>query len=230
MGVGISVQSFADDTSPNLVRAEADHVFLPTGFDSNDNVQIVFTGNLMDTCYKAAPAKVDVNLSDRVISLTPQAYHYTQGWCLRVLVPYTQTADLGILPAGTYQVVTKDLFGNATRTKTLTVGVANSANPDEFLYMPVKNAVVVPKPDAPSVVLVGSYPNSCMFLQNVRVIHRSSDVVEVLPVAGYRPGICMGSPRPFSIKVPLPKLERGQALVHVRALNGQAINQVEDFQ
>src|SRR5262249_16254890 len=98
----------------------------------------------------------------------------------------------------------------------------------DFLYAPVKHIKLDTIGATKSVVLSGNFASDCMEMQEVKVLHRVPNVLELLPVAAYKTGaICQLNPRPFEVRVNLPEVEPGQTLIPVRSLNGQSVNDVE---
>ena len=49
--------AFAD---PSVVVAPTDHIFVPKGFDNNDSVEVVVTGNFSSSCFSRNTTKVQV--------------------------------------------------------------------------------------------------------------------------------------------------------------------------
>jgi len=218
--------------APELVKNPSDEIFAPPGFDDNDNVQVVLQSQLINTCYKVAQPEVNVDRANHLITVASQAYVYESSWCLQVLIPVTQTVDLGILPAGHYRVVEYNTVGRLVHDVSLPVEVSITAAADDFLYAPVKNAKInlgaagSPK----TLVLSGTFSSDCLEMQEVKLLHRIPNVIEVLPVAAYKTGTtCKPNPKPFEVSVTLPAVEPGETLVYVRSLNGQSISEVVPF-
>ncbi|MGK5085240.1 hypothetical protein WDW37_18280 [Bdellovibrionota bacterium FG-1] len=229
-GLFASLGGASDFPKPELVRVASERIFAPPGFDDNDNAQLVVHGNLINTCYKAASPAVEVDQQQRKISITPQSYVYFSSWCLNVTVPFTQTIDLGVLQAGTYQIVEINRQDQEIPRGTLSVAPARSASADDVLYAPIKNVRVEKVGLTAEVIISGVMSNRCMFVQKVKVLNRVQGIIEVLPIAGYRSGMaCQGNPRPFEASAPLPEGASGNTLIHVRSLNGQSINDVEEL-
>jgi hypothetical protein len=79
-----------------------------------------------------------------------------------------------------------------------------------------------------TLILSGTMNGDCLEFQNTQVLHRADHIIEVLPITSYKQGtVCQNKPAPFELKVELPQIEPGNTLIHVRSLNGQAINTVE---
>ena len=95
------IAGFADHQIPEVVNLIPDEIFIPPGFDNNDHAQVVVSGVFMNSCYKVAPPKSRVDFSRNKIIIENQVYYYPGGWCLQVLVPYSQTIELGVLEAST---------------------------------------------------------------------------------------------------------------------------------
>ena len=79
-------------------------MFVPTGFDDNDKVQVTVTGEFPNTCYRVGPYHSKVDDKARVITIIQSAYAFPT-ICLDILIPFTQVIDVGFVPAGDYTVV-----------------------------------------------------------------------------------------------------------------------------
>lgn len=219
-------------SQPSLVAVAPEHVFTPPGFDDNDNSQIVVAGNLMNTCFKVGPATTQINPKARKIVIRTQAYHYESSWCIYMLIPYIQTIDLGMLPLGIYDVFVEDTSGKQKSMGTLPISESANTGPDDALYAPVTEAYIekTEESKSPVMTLSGVMTSSCMELKQVNVKYRAPNVVEIFPLATIRAHQdCKTISRPFSAKVTVQAPWKGTTLIHVRALNGQAINKVFDF-
>jgi hypothetical protein len=215
---------------PELVKTPSDAVFAPPGFDNNDNAQIVIHGDLINTCYKAAPPLVTVDRATKQITVSTQAYVYQSDWCIPVLTPFTQTVDLGILPTAQYRVVEFNKQGGLLHESMLPIAESKVSGPDDSLYAPIAHAQLDPKAAGRVLVLNGVFSTDCMEMQEVKVMHRVANIIEVLPIASYKAvANCQSVPRPFEVRVDLPQGAPGETLIHVRSLNGQSINEVELF-
>jgi hypothetical protein len=219
----LATVALAEDT---LVPVAADRVFVPTGFDDNDSVQVVVDGNLSNSCYKAAAGEFTIDTETHTILLTPMARVSDSAACLQVLVPYTYVYELGVLPRGDYSISVAGMDGS----KRLSVAEATSAGPDDEFYAAIDNAYVAEFPSLGrrAVMLEGTYTNTCMRWVRADLKHVAPDVIEVLPVVAIVDnGNCVDMKFPFKgVSVDLPTLERGRYLLHVRAMNGSAVNRV----
>lgn len=218
---------------PDLQTVTPSLSFTPTGFDDNDHAQIVLTGMLRNTCYKIGPTQVAVDREAKKILITQQAYHYTGCWCLQMMVPYQRTVEVGVVPAGNYTVEVRNDQDVPQPLGTLGVAKANSKAPDDYLYAPVTEATVDALGGTAVVTLTGTFSSDCMSVREVKVIQRKANVIELLPIVDVREdGVCRENPTPFQARAKLDGLQfplQGKMLIHVRSLNGQAVNKLVDF-
>ena len=231
--------SFADDRSfePVLRSIKPENVFVPTGFDNNDNSQIVLAGNYANTCYKVGPTSASVDHDKRRITVDSQAYFFDGCFCAMVLVPYTKTIDLGILTAGQYDIFVQSEAGETQKTGVLNVATSAGKGQDDYYYAPVSEAFLENYPTESgdvTLVLRGTFTNTCMRIKEVKMIQNVPNVYEVLPIMTDNgdelnaPG-CKPTSESFTERVTVKSAAKGKALFHVRALSGKAVNVVGDL-
>jgi len=223
------------DTTPAKVAVDLGSAYLPQGFDSNDNVQMVVEGVFENTCYRQAPTRAVVDPISREMKLYPQAYYY-DGFCLQMIVPFHQTLDIGLVPAGQYAVM--DMSGVTPRFSsamespaargrslgTMNVQQAVRAEADDYLYAPVEQAYVDTSTEGKQVLhLTGNFTLSCATMMDVKVSLQDK-VLVVQPISQLKRETCEGGSYPFHEKVELPSGVQGRTLIHVRSLNGKALN------
>lgn len=222
-----SMESKGETHTPNLVEVSPSAVFIPTGFDDNDNsVQVVIEGFFPNTCYKIAPAFIDKSRIDLgKIHIIPRAYFY-KGACLQAMIRYEQTIDLGILSARHYDIAIAD----ETVSHSLFVKHAANSGPDDYLYAPVQEAKMISL-RKPSLKLKGNFPNTCFSIDpKDTMIDVTNQVVVILPIAQYDGTRgCIEMLKPFDITVPIEKKLDGRYLIHIRSLEGQSKNLIENF-
>jgi hypothetical protein len=214
----------AEDDGP-LAELNAEHVFVPSGFDDNDNAQVVVDGLMPTPCYHEAKGRVEFDPATKIFTLTPRA-RVDAGICIQIVAPYTTTFDLGVLPAGHYRIKVPGVEG----LEPLEIAEAANAGPDNVLYAAIDNAYVmdVPAQNRSYVVLEGTYTSTCMRWDHTELVHKTANVIEVLPVVRVeeRPD-CAVTRFPFKgVEVALPRLEKGRYLLHVRGMNGSAKNSI----
>lgn len=226
-GLTMNVPAWSNDYTPSLIEAGFHTGYIPDGFDSNDLVQIVGEGLFRDSCYRPASVRVDVDHENRKISVSPTAYLY-DGMCLQMLIPYDQAIDVGFLKAGKYQVVQKSL-GTETQLGDVKVRVATNASPDDYLYAPVHQAYFMSKAGGKATVkLAGEFTNSCMKLADVTVSVQPR-VIVLQPISQVENrDDCTQGKFTYEKEVEIANLKAGRYLLHVRSLNGKAINTLVD--
>jgi hypothetical protein len=220
-----STAALADDPAGTLVIVDSDEVFVPNGFDDNDETLAVLDGYLPSACHKLAFTET---VKDPVTGATTilQYARKFDGICLQVRVPYTSEVSLGVMPAGTFKISAK-----GAAPQDLRVAEATNAGPDDHLYAPI-DAVRVERDEATgsyAAVLDGRFTNRCMHFKEVNVIN-SGRTIEILPIIEMdETEADCGDDRdaPFSYRAALPEgMTAGRHLVHVRSLNGKSANAV----
>jgi hypothetical protein len=232
LSVLMSPFAFAETPNPfpRLVSMPAQYIFAPPGFDNNDNAQIVIYGQLPSTCYKTANPAVRVDQATHRIYVSAVAYSYSGCFCLEVMTPFTQTVDLGILAAGSYQIYEVAENGTKSLRGTMPIAATQTPMPDENLYAPVRSAIIERNGNQSFLHLSGVFTSDCVDLQRVVTLHRASRIIEVLPLAVQKPGVpCTRRDRPFDARVALSVREAGENLIHIRSMNGNSVNLVDEF-
>ncbi|MEO5667438.1 MAG: hypothetical protein ABIR96_05215 [Bdellovibrionota bacterium] len=198
--------------------------YIPKGFDSNDNAQIVVSGAYPNSCYKMGPTHVNDDKETHRVSIDVNAYYTSSSYCLMLYIPFTQTIDLGVLPAANYE-----LEINKLNTQTLPVSVATRDQSDDYLYATIINVVRLSRD---TFELRGILPSSCSQIAEVRVIEEVGNVLTVLPIVRFVPG-CEPKEDPTQLEFAVNFKTRsdlsGSKLIYVRSLNGASVSQVANF-
>lgn len=233
LSVGFSAIAFAD--GPQLVPAPVEKVFVPQGFDDNDNVEVIMHGHFPDSCYKTGPATVTEDIEAKQIKITVSSYRYSDTNCMKMIVPFIQSVKLGTLPTAQYKVIVS--AKNRLEPSDLSVGVRNAETPDDYLYAPVEDAYI-DVDDARTehyLVLMGSYPHTfvgCVMLDEVRTNLTDDGIFVVQPIMKFYETSeeCKArgwKPR-FNYREKISSaLTAGDKLLHVRVLNGNSFNKLE---
>lgn len=232
----------AQSQDPQPIILEPESTFLVSGFDSNDNAQIVLHGILRDSCERMGNVRTEFDGATQTLRVVGMGYRLRGVFCADVISYYTQVANLGPMRAASYRVQVGDARGGWDDVGALRVEPARTANQDDFLYAPVTEAfldrgldgTLVGTPQHRIVVLRGQFAMRCLRIREVRQsMGRDGKAVVLLPIVE---AISQGNVRdckedgaPFELKVPLQYPVIGQVLLHVRSANGQAINRVEEL-
>lgn len=224
------------DTLPDIVRAPVEKVYIPLGFDDNDNVEVVIHGHFPSSCYKIGPTSSRIDYNTRTIYIDAKAYLYRDGVCAQMLVPFTETINIGLVKEGTYDVQLEDR--SSFVGSILEIKAATSSNPDDYLYAPVDSVRLNGTVGSETSVQVeGRYPHmfiGCMIIRDLKVQKARGNVIVVQPIAELTDGAeC--EPQTLTKKFVVTKplgfaVERTEYLLHSRATSGHSINKLVDIE
>lgn len=212
-----------EQKSPTQVMTQFSRLYIPEGFDDNDNIQILGAGMYPTTCYRNAETTVSVDEAQKRIQLNPTALYYS-GICLQVLLPFERVLDLGLLKAGTYSIFQND---NPNSIGQINVRHALNSEPDDESYAPVSQVFVQSKNAKTQVLITGEMPTSCMKLKEIRV-DVQNDVIVLLPIIEMKSQPCTPGKYAFESAKDL-NVKPGRYLIHVRSMNGKSINNLVEI-
>ncbi|MEZ4750959.1 MAG: hypothetical protein R3B54_10155 [Bdellovibrionota bacterium] len=222
--VGITAQA---EYQPKVVETNLTGVRIPIGFDDNDRIQVVAEGAFYSSCYQLGPYKTEVDLASHTVKLLQSAYLY-EGFCIEVEMEYTQVMELELLPAGDWKIV-DGASGKLLGTLPVTRATHSGPGPDDYLYAPVDDVTLVQDElsGQPALVLAGTQSVSCLEIKDI-LMTVGKGVIVVQPVAFKRKDVeCVAGKFPFQVTALVNEsATSGDYLVHVRAMNGQAINKM----
>lgn len=216
-----AVTAYCGTNQPVSVPVSLQGVYAVEGFDDNDRVQVTVHGVLPTTCYKVSKSEAKVDTNHSVIRLAQQAYFYESD-CLRIPSPFTDVVNVGILEAGKYSLV-DDRTGKALGE--LSIAQATRPEADDFLYAGVEDAYITSEGSFNEITLVGKFLDSCTSYQDSKINYTKNSII-VQPIAKRDGTNCQAGEYPFTQHVSIPSSINGKYLLHVRAMNGQAINKV----
>ena len=93
---------------PVEVTAPVEKLFVPEGFDNNDNVEVVLHGEFPSTCYNVGQTKATVDKENKLIKVEATTLYYPDVYCIQSITPWIQSVKLGVLDTGEYEVVVAD--------------------------------------------------------------------------------------------------------------------------
>lgn len=218
------------EESPAEIPSPVDRIFVPHGFDDNDDVEIVMHGDFKDACHHIGRTGAEVDEEAKHITVWASAYVYAAGTaCTQTVSPFLQTVRVGLLKPGRYTVSYRD---DASIQAEFGVRVATAVTPDDHLYAPVENATVYDAQEGgQTLVLQGHYPYmyiGCMQIKEVRMT-REGDVLVVQPITEILQGdVCRERPsdQSYAMTVAVPEPLETEGLLHVRGLNGDSLNRL----
>ena len=223
-GAFLAANAAVAEGTPTDVAAR--FLFVPAGFDNNDQIQVTLDGYLPNACYKIADPRVEFDESSRTFNVTAVANKFDADdtVCGVYEVPYTVTAALGQVRDGDYVISTK---GAAKRQ--LHVKQSTGVGPDDYLYAPVDHVHVNVSIRRKEIIatIEGRFTNSCMRWEEIKTLDEGDEVV-LLPVVSVdqRSDCRTQNMRYKAMEVKLPWRQPGRYLLHVRGLSGVAVNHV----
>ena len=224
------------DSQPDVVSAPVEKVYVPLGFDDNDNVEIVLHGHFNSSCYKVGPTTARVDYETQTIHIDSKAYLYREGTCAQMIVPFTETVSIGLVKEGSYQIVLDDARSLAGAV--LEIKAATSNNPDDFLYAPVDAVKLdAPRGEGAKLTVEGRYPHmfiGCMVIRDLKIQKARGNVIVVQPIAALTDGQECESQsltKKFIITKSLDfPVEKTEYLLHARATSGHSVNRLVEVE
>jgi hypothetical protein len=222
----VSSSVFAQ-TQPQIVLAPLDHLYIPTGFDSNDSVEIVVTGRFPNACYSRNQIEVKVNqdiIDIKITAIAPDMRQVASGVCPKMLVPFKEVVTIGNLQGGEYEIKVNSVAKFALADK-LTVAEATSSAVDDNIYSAVE---WVERVNETNYILHGWRYSDCLDLDQVKVVSNNKDTLSILPVMKKVSDFCPMKmmPTSYPVKVDFSSLKEPQPLLHVRTMDGKSVNTV----
>lgn len=212
--------------APIVINAPVKHVFVPSGFDNNDNVEVIVTGSFPTTCYSRN--KVEVAVRDEVIKVTVTSLNSTKdnSNCESLEIPFMENVTIGNLQAGDYQIVVNNIL-----KEKMTVNVSSSNSVDDHLYAMI-NYVELGFMGGltDEAVLVGKNLNDCLVLDKVEYLSNGKDTLSVLPIMKKVTANCSGERSYLEVPIKFkPKaFANNKVLIFVRTMDGKSISSLID--
>lgn len=213
---------FNANADSQLVLLTVEKMYIPSGFDDNDDFQLVVSGTLPDTCHKIAHVDVTQKPEDSSINVV-QWGRRTDGLCLPMSVPFSNEVIVGRLQAGNYT-----LTSPGSDSRSVNIAEAGTDSQDDSIYAPVRSVVVGRlQSTSYSITMVGDLPNDCFSWSETKILDQG-DVFVLLPILSYTDnGNCSQNPVSFEKNVEISnQLSVGRYLLHVRSMSGKALNKM----
>lgn len=219
--LGLGTEGQASDQ----VSVGADALYVPNGFDNNDHVVLMLEGSLPDSCHQLASITVSKDQDQKEVTIAVKAWQEQRASCTPGPFPFQSEVELGTLNDGSWKVKVE----NTTIEEPLLVSRASSTGQDDHLYAPVENVEVTRDADGRLVAkLTGLITADCVSYKETQILDQGKILV-LLPIMEITSTSCNAVNRLFSQEVELPEdQEPGHYLLHVRSLNGKALNHFYD--
>ena len=219
--------SAADGPAADIEAPQINHVFVPVGFDDNDDVTAVIDGFLPSGCHKFAGIAAQFDQARGEIRLEPQV-KFENRPCIEARVPFSTVAHLGELDQGDYTVtVPSGGPSSDDLVRDLEVLAAPDSRKDSHDYAPIEEVTFHRKSADRQVTLEGRMTSTCLEWDRVD-LNVTGNTIQILPIVKTTNYVdCGDTLVEFEKTVNLPpRLGKGRYLLHVRSLSGQAINKV----
>lgn len=215
-----SISAFAN---VDIIPAPVKHVYLPSGFDSNDAVEVVVTGAFASACFSRNDVKVKVIEDTIEIKITSISHEKLRS-CPDMVVPFKEVVHIGNLQGGDYKVIVNNKLEDQ-----FSITEASSSSVDENIYAAVE---YVEKKSKDEVVLHGWRYSNCIDIDKVRVVSNNKDTLSILPVMKQLSSFCpmKGMPTQYAVKLDLSSMKIKEALLHVRTMDGKSINSIMNME
>jgi hypothetical protein len=226
----VVIQSLEGVSPPSRKAVPATQVFVPSGYDDNDEVVIVVEGYLTSTCQQIRSAKVSP--LGNAFEVTPMTESHGT-ICDPLRTAYTLNVILNPdrpLEEGDYEVHVLGTKGKVLK-EPLHIDHAVGPGVDNALYAPIDNVEVgMLSGGKMRAVIEGRFQNTC---RAVRVLLSTKNGKtyelrpEVLKLTQDRNGApCAEKEWRFNAYADFDEPLPGRYLMHVRSQNGRALNQV----
>jgi hypothetical protein len=214
---------------PDVVEAPVDHVFVPHGFDNNDQVEVIVTGKFPNPCYVRNKSEVTVKddvINIKITSLSMDDPAYTK--CEPLKIPFTEVVNIGNIQGGIYKLVVNQ-GGKYEKTETLAVGSANSESVDDNIYAMVEYVETGFTGGASGdAILVAQSPSPCLVFDRVDYLSNNKDALSILPIMKRISSHCPEKSERLEIPVKFDstKFKSKQILLFVRTIEGRSVHTI----
>ena len=225
LSFALSLSAFAHP--PEIVVSPVDHLFVPKGFDNNDNVEVIVTGKYPNPCYIRNTSEVEVK--DEKIFITVTALRRDGGSeCEPMAVPFSEEITIGNLQAADYEII----INQATRhelKENLEVALSRSTGVDDHIYAIVDYVELgFTGGLSGDAVLMARAPSDCVVFDKVEYLSNKKDTISILPIMKKVSDVCQEKTKRFQIPVKFdPKsLPEKDILLFVRSIEGKAVHSI----
>lgn len=209
----VTLQALAE-----VVPAPVDHLFVPKGFDNNDNVEVIVAGKFPNPCFTRN--KVEVKVTDDLIDVSITSLKREDVPCDNLKVPYRETVTIGSLQSGDYKVRI-----NGKLEDKLQVAQSTSSSVDENLYASVDYVELgFTGGLAGDAMIVAHTVSSCLEFDRVDYLSNGKDTYSIMPILKRKPGAC--AERRDYIEIPVKfdvnAMKNDSILLFVRSMDGKS--------
>lgn len=227
--VPLALFSFSAMATPIIIDAPVRHVFVPAGFDDNDNVEVVVSGEFPSLCFTRNT--VDVKKEGRKINIQITAIYNLPGGfsgnkkCGRMIVPFKEVISLGQLDDGEYKIKVNQKTEYELNDK-IKINPAEINAVDESIYANVEFIEQTNNPK--EIILRGHNPSSCLVFSRFEYLSNGKDTISVLPIMRKTSDFCPMKMTDFELEanLDLSTINATNVLIHARAMDGRSVNSI----
>ncbi len=212
--------------APVIVNAPIQKLFIPSGYDNNDNVEVIVTGFFTNPCYARHKFTVDVVDDVIDIKITALSTLRVDEACMDMMIPFKEVVTIGNLQAGDYTIFVNKNTANEIKDK-MKVNLASSQSVDDHIYAMVDYIDLgFVGGENGELNLVGWLPSDCLEFDRVEMIDNGKDVLSVLPIMKRVSDFCPMKLTPLNIPVKFDttRFKSKQVLVFTRTIDGKSVN------
>lgn len=225
-----TLMSFAQT---QIIDAPVDHLFVPAGFDNNDNIELVVTGLFPNPCYKRNDVKVEVNADIIDIKVTSiLSGDDKSSLCAAMVVPFKENIIVGNLQGGDYKIVVNR--NTVYELKSIIhVAEAASQNQDDHLYAMVNHIDLgFTGGTTGSAFLVGWKTSDCLEVDRVEYLSNGSDTLSIMPIMKKTREFCPMKMTRLYVPVQFNPQDftHSKILLMSRTLEGRSVNNLLNLQ
>jgi hypothetical protein len=220
----ISFQIFAQSVS--VVDAPIDHLFIPDGFDNNDNVELIVTGKYPNPCFTRNKVDVDVQgdiIKIHVTSLSKELPH--SQFCEDLKISFHENITVGNLPAGDYKILINQGSEYEINDK-IKINLSTSTNVDDHFYAQVEYIQLgFTGGLSGEALLMGKAVSPCLEIDHVEYLSNNKDTFSILPIMKKISGHCPDKKRSIEIpiKFDLKRMNSKIVMIFVRSIDGKSV-------
>ena len=194
-------------------------VFIPVGFDDNDEIVVGLDGLLPNSCHQLLTPTVV--REEGVFKVSLKANVSNPPCLIPSLIPFSKIVTIGQLGAGDYSVEAN----GGLAFENLHVEAAPAGTQDTYTYAAVEGASIDRSGGRLTAVVYAKLIDTCTTIQEVKVFDHVK-TIEVLPiVTRVDNGNCQPDDAVKQIRAELPAtVGDGRHLLHVRSVGGQSVN------
>lgn len=209
----------------SVVDAPVNHLFIPTGYDNNDNIELVVSGFYPNTCFSSHRNEVSVVGDTVYVKVTALVRETIFSSCDKVSVPFHEVINVGNLQGGDYKIIVNNNSRNQISEK-LFVDEAASRNTDDHVYAIVEYIDLgFTLGQAGYVNLMAKTPSDCYEFDRVEYISNKKDTISILPILKKVKENCSKKGTYFTIplKYTPQDFSSSQILLFSRTLQGKSV-------